>query len=153
MEENCMFVMKLKGTEESIGKFEIILKNEGDSKFRGILNINPEKLVIDEHNASKIISGVSQWDLLTCLFGDESVFVTNILDLGETITDILKESEKLSLEIEIFSYELTLNFEEYFHIKNGRILDESISKLHIESPGIYSEFKQTGGFGDWSFSI
>ena len=122
-------------------------------KLRGILNVNVEDSEVDFSTNEEIatISGSLRWDVYTCMFDGKSTHKEDLL-MEQSTTNILKESESLELEIEIYSIEFTVGSEEYFHIKNGEILKEDISKVYIENAN-FDNFEISGGFDDWKFVI
>lgn len=153
--ETCIFSMKVKGKKENVDRFKKILNGENTNlKMRGILNVNIEDSEVDFFSSEEIISvsGSLRWDVYTCMFDGENQLIKEDSLMEQSTTNILKESENLELEIEIYSMEFTVGFEEHFHIKNGEILVEDISKIYIENAN-FDDFETSGGFGEWKFVI
>lgn len=117
--ETCIFSMKVKGKKENVDQFKRILNGENTNlKMRGILNVNIENNEVDFFLNEEIISisGSLRWDVYTCMFDGKSTHKEDLL-MEQSTTNILKESESLELEIEIYSMEFTVGSEEHFHIK------------------------------------
>lgn len=185
MPNYCNYSMYVKGKKEKVEEFIKVIQADYDyniMKFgydRHLFRVfeaecdGAEELGDDEWAA--IINGYCAWSVASCMFEDgyykdcKERFKENFRG-----TTLIKESENLNLEIEVFSEEGGCCFQEHYRIRYGVLeldecedwyeydLDEFEYKEEAEKElGIEitdEEWEEggyisRGGFGNWDFEI
>jgi hypothetical protein len=185
MSNPCFYSMKVKGTKEDVEEFIKVIKADYnydtmefsfDRHLQRVFSAEEEDIeVIDSNTCSVFISGECAWSVVVCML-DDGYYVDMKARLGNKFrgTTLEIESERLNLDIEVFSEECGCCFQEHYVILHGVVeveecvewheyfLDEYESKeeaedeLEIEITDAEWEEREMitrGGFGDWDFSI
>ena len=181
----CFYSMKVKGAKEDIEEFIQLIKADYnydtmefsfDRHLQRVFDAEEEELVaIDDNTYSVFISGECAWSVVVCML-DDGYYVSMKSRLGDKFrgTTLEIESERLNLDIEVFSEECGMCFQEHYLIKHGMVeiedcvewneyfLDEYETKEEAEEDLDIEitddewderEMITRGGFGDWEFTI
>ena len=126
MANNCIYMMHVKGKKESIDEFFTELRDyERVPHFWRVFSAELTDLeeCADGTCIAEII-GDCAWSVDCCMLDG---FGTYANDCPQGSTSLKKESERLQLEIEVFSEESGLEFQEHYHYAYGKeIANESI---------------------------
>lgn len=185
MSNPCFYSMKVKGAKEDIEEFIQVIKADYnydtmefsfDRHLQRVFSAEEEELTaIDDNTYSVFISGECAWSVVVCML-DDGYYVDMKARLGDKFrgTTLEIESERLNLDIEVFSEECGCCFQEHYLIEHGCVeiedcvewneyfLDEYETKeeaeeeLEIEITDDEWEEREMitrGGFGDWEFTI
>ena len=118
MANNCFFTMHVKGKKENVDAFFAELRDyERVPHFWRVfsadmllLQSEPDGTVVAE------IIGDCAWSVHCCMCDGEGTYAK---DCPEVSTSLQKESERLSLAIEVFSEEYGVGFQEHYRYENG----------------------------------
>lgn len=182
----CYYSMKVKGTKEEVEEFIQVVKADYDYNtmefsfdrhLQKVFTAEDDDIeVIDSNTCSVIICGECAWSVAVCMLEDDGYYDDMKARLGDKFrgTTLEIESERLNLDIEVFSEECGMCFQEHYLIKHGMVeiedcvdwneyfLDEYETKeeaeedLDIEITDDEWEEREMitrGGFGDWEFTI
>lgn len=140
----CNYSMRAKGKKKNIEEFIKIMKANYDyntmqfTADRHMFRIFEANLVTDIDNVDDdiyavTIDGYCAWSVYACMFeGKYTYYSENKESFGNEFrgTTIPIESERLSLDIEIFSEETEIGFTEHYIVRKGTIeLDEEVEYL------------------------
>ena len=190
MPNYCTFSMKVNGKKESIEEFIEILNADYDyhnNRFTAKRHFYRvfeaeclDGISKNDTDYSAIIKGYCAWSVYCCMFdGSLTYYSSGKKEHGRMFrgTMIPKESERLHLDIEIFSEETECAFMEHYIVKNGDIetdecvdycvyfIDEYESKEEAEQKldiiisddewnnRESSEYEIQRGGMEWNFSI
>lgn len=180
-----MYSMCVKGKKENINEFIKVIKAgydygamefDHDRHFCRVFEAYYEEIEdLGNGLAQVIINGDCAWSVNSCMFEDgyySSLKAAYPNEFRGTTLPI--ESKRLGLDIEVFSEECGMCFQEHYVIINGDVIidecvdwyeyciDEYKTKEEAEEDlGIEitdeeweeHEFISRGGFGDWNFDI
>ena len=118
MANNCFFTMHVKGKKENVDEFFTELRDYEHiphfwrvfSADRLDLQTDPDGTVVAE------IIGDCAWSVYCCMLDGAGTYAH---DCPEVSTSLQKESERLSLAIEVFSEESGAEFQEHYHYEDG----------------------------------
>lgn len=99
------------------------------------------------------LCGECAWSVATCMLeeGYYQDYVTRDGFKGITLNQI---SERYGVDIEVYSKEYGMAFEEHYLIKNGKFeIDDVVSFESIYDEASDDWIGEKGGFGEWQFSI
>ena len=185
MTNPCFYSMKAKGAREDIEEFIQVVKADYDYNtmefnfdrhLQRVYIADEEDIeAVDENTYSVFINGECAWSVVVCMLED-GYYNDMKARLGDKFrgTTLVHESERLNLEIEVFSEECSMCFQEHYLVRHGVLeidecvewneyfLDEYETKeeaeddLDIEITDDEWEEREMitrGGFGDWEFTI
>lgn len=158
MANSCDFEMKVKGKSESVETLIKLLKDheldESEERYFGgwLENIMYE-MEDDPINQSSIafVTGGCKWSVILSLLGvKDSYYDEDKKDYGDKskVTCLENESKRLNLDIEIYSSEYGVGFEEHFLIKEGELLINDcvnawqLDEMYFENEDLSEEFKE-----------
>lgn len=149
----CIYSMTIKGELQDIKEFRKIMEYKHPDKLC-FSRVFEDSIYDEKHPKTKdnkyidTFYGECAWSVYTCMLDGENTYYNKNKDNKNTnykITNVLLESKRLNLEIEIYSEEYGYNFEEYFYIKNGELIEhaeEDVDRKWDENKG---DFIITGG--------
>ena len=152
MANYCFFAMKIVGSKEKVEKAFSYFDNPKDSEYYvpGIYNLyTTKKIELNNKVVAYEFTGSCRWSIVS--------------SMGRTIDEksepqginLKSLSEMLNLNIEAYSKESGLGFQEHFLYKNGQeIIAECIDwqeEYEDEDAGEYIPSK--GGYEKWEFEI
>ena len=188
MPNYCDYLMCIKGKKENIEEFIKVIKADYDYNsmrfsfdrhmFR-VFEANDEEIEqIGEDMYQVVINGYCAWSVSSCMLGEpHSYYARGKETYNEKIfrgTTLPLESERLGIDIEVYSEESGCCFQEHYIIRNGIVevddcvdwyeyfLDDYNTKEEAEKElGITitdeewnsHEAISRGGFGEWDFEI
>ena len=150
MPNYATYEARILGNEENVMKVVEIFQREnyedGEHMFRIFeANLFDDGLYESERVKGKhvaIITGYCAWSLATCMFRDQSSYYGHP-DASPNAIDITEISKKYDVEVEMYSEEEGIGFEEYYYIKNGKILKEGIAEdLEVIIPDSYDNYEE-----------
>ena len=150
MPNYATYEARILGDKENVMKVVEIFQREnyedGEHMFRIFeANLFGDELQESERAKGKhvaIITGYCAWSLATCMFRDQSSYYSHP-DASPNAIDITEISKKYNVEVEMYSEEEGIGFEEYYYIKNGKILKEGIAEdLEVIIPDSYDNYKE-----------
>ena len=185
MANNCFYSMYVKGTKDNVEDFIKVIKSNYDygtmefeydrHMFRVFSADEGELEVLDNDTYGVVINGDCAWSVASCML--EGGYYSRCKDsYGENFrgTTLTRESEILNLEIEVFSEECGMCFQEHYIVRYGVLevneyvdwyeyfLDDYETKeeaeedLEIKITDEEWEMREIitrGGFGTWDFTI
>lgn len=104
------------------------------------------------------ISGYCAWSVYSCMFEGRCTYYNDFMRdfgiryIGFFGTTIPKLSRLLNLDIEIFSEETGVCFQEHYRVTNGNIIINDEVHIIVDFDEETQEFNTQGGF-DWKFNI
>ena len=104
------------------------------------------------------IYGECAWSVYSCMFEGEHTYYNDFMRdfgiryIGFFGTTIPKLSRLLNLDIEIFSEETGVCFQEHYRVTNGNIIINDEVHIIVDFNEETQEFNTQGGF-DWKFNI
>ena len=128
----CNFSMMVIGEEEKLDEFIEILHNDYDNlhMFRIFEAYEEYREELDDNKMVCLLNGECAWSVFVCMFPGEYTYYDSEKD-SPTKTNILIESERLGLDIEIFSEECGMCFMEHYIIKSGELIVDEESTYKI----------------------
>ena len=150
MPNYATYEARILGDEENVMKVVEIFQRENYEDGEHMFRIFEANLFDDALQESKrvkgkhvaIITGYCAWSLATCMFRDQSSYYSHP-DASPNAIDITEISKKYDIEVEMYSEEGGIGFEEYYYIKNGKILKEGIAEdLEIIVPEFYDDYEE-----------
>lgn len=152
MPNYCDYEMKVVGKTNCIKEFIKVMQadyNYGTNEFTGPRHmyrvfeayVDQEPEAIDEYgNAECIISGYCAWSVASCMLDQDCTYYRDVRKNPETYgisgdverrdTHLVLESKNLGLDIEVFSRETGMCFEEHYLIKHGEMIKEEVLEYH-----------------------
>lgn len=120
MANYCEFMMKVKGSKESILSFKEVLersdKYQSDNILAGLISYDAS----DIHSEYAYITGICKWSVHTSFMeGDGTYYSDSLTDKKSfpfTLTNIVKLAKELDITIEVFGEEPGMGFIEYYLI-------------------------------------
>ena len=184
MPNYCNYSMCVKCTKENVEEFVKVIKADYDynnmqfTYHRHMFRVfEAECNEIEEIDCGvyrTIINGYCAWSVATCMLED-GYYRDNRKKFGINSrgTTLIKESDMLNLEIEVFSEECGCCFQEHYVFDNGEVLcddcvdyeeywfddyetkEEAEEELEIDitDEEWVEGFSSCGGFSEWSFDI
>ena len=173
MANECNFSMKVKGEKRNILTFineltpsydyesDPIIKEGGPRHFTRIFNIeidNESELenCKDDDITSVIIDGTCAWSVWSCMCKGPHTYYSSLKrDYGDkcVATNLEDETRLLNLEVEIFSDECGLCFQEHFLYNKGECIIEEERDYEEYYNEETDEYTCDGAFESWDFSI
>lgn len=121
----CEFNMKVIGKDKNVSEFlEMLTDYDLPKHFWRVFD---DTLTVTKHpddskdETTAYISGDCAWSIYACMTDEEHSYAA---DHPEEGTSLQKESERLSLSIEVFSWAPEMGFSEHFAYQNGETLAE-----------------------------
>lgn len=168
MANNCYYEMHVSGERKAVHEFVRAMKWMGEYAEQGVGRVySCDKFDIDDGQGDGYAIGLSgdcAWSILSAMRDDSNP------------NNIQKLSERLGLEIEAYSSEYGIGFEEHVYINKGDVEvnecvdayevcvddidDETFNSDEFKKKGItkdnYMDYEedgwiQVGGFDDWEF--
>lgn len=150
MPNYATYEARILGDEENVMKVVEIFQRENYQDGEHMFRIFEADLFDDALQESErvkgkhvaIITGYCAWSLATCMFRDQSSYYSHP-DASSNAIDITEISKKYDVEVEMYSEEEGIGFEEYYYIKNGKILKEGIAEdLEVIIPDSYDNYEE-----------
>lgn len=192
MANDCDYEMKVVGSKEDIEEFLKVMKADYDycnmtfnfERHMGgrVFEAEPTDIVEQENGKfSIIISGYCAWSVYSCMFEGGATYYTQFKkEYGDKSrsTTLPNESKRLRLDIEIYSEESGMGFQEHYLVKHGHVEEEETREWYGFFLDDYSDDYETkeeaekelgvkitdkewenkeyisrGGFGKWTWNI
>lgn len=129
--------MRVCGQKENVEQFVKIIKNGDTRRLSRVFDAYvDESLKLPNGWVRASVSGTCAWSVYSCMWEGEHTYFDQSKD--PTRTSLIIESREKELDIEVYSEESGLGFEEHYRVKNGEILE--------------NEERNIGGFGSWPFA-
>ena len=106
----------------------------------------------------RAVSGYCAWSVYSCMFEGEHTYYNDFMRdfgiryIGFFGTTIPELSRLLNLDIEIFSEETGVCFQEHYRVTNGNIIINDEVHITVDYDEETQEDNIQGGF-DWKFNI
>lgn len=171
MANQVYFKMKVKGTKENVVEFVEVLKGNRTQHFVCTSVDEVEDMVTLGEKVTQIVTG----------YCDQSIGyglndMGNLMSKYPSITNLTTESTTLNIDIEVYSKEPAMCFEEHFCVSNGNILvdevvecvdyhwiKEDFPTIEAFNEAYETSFKEddfsvdgfltVGGYPEWNFSF
>lgn len=187
MPNYCDYEMKVVGNEESIKEFIKVMNSnynyhtmefDFDRHMGGrVFEANAGEIVNQEDGKfNTTISGYCAWSVWCCMFDGAHTYYNDFKKYGAQnhSTTLIQESGKLNLDIEVYSEESGMCFQEHYLIKQGILeineerewneycicdyetKEEAEEELEIkitDNEWKNEEYISRGGFEEWSYEI
>lgn len=160
MPNYCDYLMRVKGRRNNVDAFVTIMQadyNEVPKHFWRVFEAD----VCDEHTENGIktvdIGGCCAWSVHSCMRDGVGTYNTDY-ETGENAshgTTLEEQSKLLNLEIEVYSSEPGMGFQEHYLYKNGEeLIDECIDYLELffETEEEFNEEKEEGCCSDYTWN-
>ncbi len=123
MPNYCYYEMRVKGKRENIEEFvKVMTDYERPQHFWRVFSAEAEYDEPDENGlTTALISGDCAWSVYSCMCIGACTYAGEIEDPYRT--SLQMESGRLQLEIEVYSDEPGMCFQEHFHYDKGNELD------------------------------
>lgn len=111
---------------------------------------------IDEDVSEGYLSlcGYCAWSVSTCMLEGGGTYYERMKNYQNFKgTSLLRISKEYNVDIEVYSSECGMCFQEHYLIKNGELLIDECVEWFEEYKEELDDYVSTGGFGDWEFSI
>lgn len=163
----CSFEMRAIGSRDSINKFQEIVFADYTYIDDALDNCNAdhhlfrtwaESYDIEELDENKYIiniNGDCAWSVEVCMFDCAPLGYYNQLKNNKGFKGITLPliSEKYEIDIEVYSQEFGMCFEEHFLVKGGVTVIDEVVEFHSEYNSDKDEYTDFGGFENWEFSF
>lgn len=191
MPNYCDYEMKVLGRKEAVEEFIKVMKANYDygkmefshDRHMGgrVFEANPydfEKVDDDDELWAVMIDGYCAWSVHSCMFDGGHTYYNDLKSAYKEkcrSTTIPIEAERLDLDVEVFSQETGIGFEEHYVVRKGEVITddcvdcteyylgeyntkaEAEKELDIEISDKEWESGECsivrGGFGSWNFEI
>ena len=188
MPNYCYYSMCVKGKKENIEEFEKVMNADYDY---GTMNFSHDRHMfrvfeaymgeiqqVGEDIYQAIFSGNCAWSVFSCMFDGAHSYYESLKERYSNEfrgTTLPLESKRLNLDIEVFSEESGMCFQEHYIIRNGTVevddcvdwqeyyirdfetKEEAEEELDIEITDEEwngdDDYIGRGGFGEWNFEI
>lgn len=149
----CNYSMTIKGELQDIKEFRKIMEDKHPDKLC-FIRVLEDSIYDEKHLKTKdnkyidTFYGECDWSVYTCMLDGENTYYNRYKDNKDAnykITNVLLESKRLNLEIEIYAEEYGCNFEEYFYIKNGELIEYAEEDVDREWDENIGDYIVTGG--------
>ena len=123
MANSCLYKMHVKGDVKNIEEFlRVMTDYDYDRHFWRVFSAEAYgKIENEDGSFTYYIDGECAWAVYSCMLMKNGAYATGD---NEKDTSLQLESKRLNLEIEVFSEEEGMGFQEHFHYKNGEIITE-----------------------------
>lgn len=167
MANNCLYEMHVMGGKPDVEEFITVLQHKHpEREFNRVFPEYVNSIDIDDLGGGKctaLICGDCEWAV-----------AGSMGSLVDGTTTLIDESRKLNLEIEVYSEEPDIGFQEHLWYKDGKCRADEVEELDIyrwEKDMTFEEFKvenhlditqeqlnesneyRIGGFGSWDFAF
>lgn len=124
MPNNCFYDMIVRGSSNDIDTFHRVMTDyDFDRHFFRVFSAEIyDKNVLDNGLTEVRISGDCAWSVHTCMRNEGIGCYASDPCNSRVATGLEEESKRLNLEIEIYSEEYGMGFEEHYHFKNGETI-------------------------------
>lgn len=130
MPSYCDFEMKVTGSKNNVREFLNVLKRKDcdEPHFQRIIEASVYKEeTLENSSYTAYIKGCCAWSVHTCMLNGDGTYNNDIEDEEQTIT-LESESERLGINIEVWSKETSLGFAEHYIYQSGEeVLNECFS--------------------------
>lgn len=175
MANHADYEAQIKGTKENVLKvfdtFKQIDYDKGPHMYR-IFEANDagEPIQVDDGEFILGISGYCAWSIYSCMFPSSLYFARG---LSPNAVDILTLSKQYDVQVEMYSAEPGMGFQEHYYIDKGELVIDDIAEDYtsvymdayksvdeiFEDLGVRiseeqfknEEFVDIGGFENWHF--
>lgn len=140
MSTECLFTIRAKGDKRGLVELykTMDLKHPNKLGFFRLFEVDPGGKHEKHEDGDVIvsISGVCVHSAYSCMLEGPNTYYNSYMASGNFTedfkgTNMLIESERLNLEIEIYSTVYGDNFEEYYYIKKGELLIERVEEFEL----------------------
>lgn len=158
----CSFIMIVKGKKESIETFRSMMNQDGMVYMGRGADIDFEEMVEVEEGIYRCqIDGQTKWSIQSSLIDNAISMRTDSSrwsfgDMDKTklsFVTLYEACEQLNLDMECYSEESGIGFQEHYLFVNGELLKEECVDYSEEYDEEEGEWIPTGGFEEWTFEI
>lgn len=158
MANNCEYVMRVKGASKDVDSFVTLIQAEYDEVPKHFWRVfTADVMSYDDEcgdNETKIVDicGDCAWSVHSCMCEGVGTYSS---DNSETSTSLREQSELLDLEIEVFSSEPGIGFQEHFLFKQGKeFLNECVdySEMYFQDEDDFNLAKEEGFCGTYTWN-
>lgn len=164
----CFFLMYVTcENKENLKEFRNVVYADYDYRFdkfscdRHMFRFLPDTMMDNgiwetDDGYRMTFSGACAWSVYDCMFKGAGTYYDKVLNMCAATkqefhgTDIITESRNLGLDIEIYSQELGMCFEEHYIIKHGELVCDEERDIHpvfYDVPDIdWEEFRSLVGY-------
>ena len=159
----CDFEMVVRGNRKDVETFRNALCQIGTTYMGRGADLMSEEYEDCEDGCRAVFRGYTKWSV-------EASLVRNAVDMrtnpdmwyfGEginkeelTFVTIWEACKSLNLDVEIYSEEIGIGFEEHYLFKDGELITSDCVDFSVEIDDETGETETvSGGFGEWEFEI
>ena len=148
MANNCSFIIKVRGSEESLNAFVEVVENSvatdkaGGEYFARVFDAH-----VWHEDGAVFVSGDCAWSVYVCMFSGSDTYFDQYGE-KDGLTTLPLQAAKHGLEIEVFANEYGMAFAEYYRIaSDGTVLAQAETDLMEwpEDDDEWDEFDPTEG--------
>lgn len=131
MPNYCCYEMRVRGKPENIDELiDVMTDYDHPRHFWRVFSAEP--FYFPEEEDGTVVAGISgdcAWSVYTCMFDGELTYAE--LADPQVRTSLQKESARLGLEIEVYSDEPGVGFQEHYYFANGKeLVNDSVDCMH-----------------------
>lgn len=167
----CRFNMVVKGEKDKVEIFKNMIRGAGTVHMGSCAEIDNEQMEKLDNNIFRcFLDGQTEWSVLSSLISDaitmrEEPETWNFCDTDKPkfFITLFEACEQLELDMECYSDESDIGFQEHFLFVNGELLENECIDYDVDDyddyddddydDDDYDEDIFTGGFGEWKFQI
>lgn len=129
MANDCCFSMLVAGEKENVNEFITMLDyTHPHLCFARIFDIyESRRKVLKDGRTAVQLDGACAWSVYSCMMEGGGTYYNDHLndpyDGSARLTSLIKQGERLQLDIEIFSEEPGMGFTEHYRIINGQVIE------------------------------
>ena len=163
MANTCIFSMVVKGKKENIETFLDMMQQKGKVWMgRGAIVDFTDLGEVESGKHRYQIDGETKWSIQSSLISNavsmrtepEKWCFNDGTDKTElSFVTLFEACERLDLDMEVYSEECGIGFQEHFLFVDGELLaDECVDYTEVYNEET-DEYEPEGGFDDWDFEI
>lgn len=156
----CSFSMLVKGHKNDLETVNQILHADYNYHDGKLVSCNAEKhlfrtwVLHSEFDETLEVSGECAWSVYSCMLEGGHTYYDKLQDYENFRgTTLLEISKTYNVDIEVYSEEPGLCFQEHYVIRNGCLEVEEEVPYYENYNEETGEYESEGGFGSWEFSI
>lgn len=159
----CSYNMAVRGTKENIETFINMVNQKGTCYMgRGAEVYDVEYEQLEENLWRCTFDGCTKWSIQASLVMDAIsmrktperwAFSRDTDRASLTFVTLYEACEQLNIDMECYSEESDMGFQEHFLFKDGQLVLEECVEYSEEYDEENDEWIPEGGFGEWCFEI
>ena len=152
MANNCYYELRAKGEPENLRELASILGaagfggSENTPYFSRVFDSN----VVDEGTIDKgtiTVVGDCAWSVYACMLPGEHAYYNRFKDSDKLVSNLLIETKRLGLVVEVYAEEYGYGFQEHIIVDNGNLkLNESVDAEEVYPEGRFDTLEEANEY-------